>query len=515
MVNEQLSGPSASVKNEISLSVNLGIVGGGKACKYFLELLGNDPFPYISINIVGVCDINPDAEGLRLAQKLGIYTTNDFKDLYKIENLDHIIELTGSREVMLEITRHRPKGIGVLEHNIGYLLRNLFDISQRLESMEQQLMVEKMASEFLIKQSAAAIVLLNPDFTIAEANEAYLKAVKKPKEEVIGSYCYQVSHGLNAPCSSSHPEMECPMVETMRSGISAHAIHEHPGPEGQPTYCGIVTFPLKNQNGEIFRVIEIWRDITEEFSYRWEKRVKHLESNLQKVVQEDRMISLGKLAASCAHEINNPIQGLLTFSHLMAELLADGKPSEKDLEQFQKHLALMSRELERCGTIVSGLLSFSRESKLEHISLDLNEMLQAVLTLTRHKMSLMSIKLITDLSLQGLMVKGDASQLQQCFLNLIFNSIEAMPGGGELRVNSSCDSTNKLAQIQIQDTGSGIPKEKLDHIFDPFFTTKQAGEGTGLGLSIVYGILKNHKGEIQIESTVGKGSTFIVTMPTI
>jgi len=515
MVKKQPSGPSASVTNEIVHSINLAIVGGGNACKYFLKLISKEPLPYLNINIVGVCDINPEAKGLRLAQKLGIYTTNDFKDLYKIEKLDHIVELTGSREVMLEITRHRPKGIGVLEHNVGKLLRNLFDIDQQLESMEQQLIVEKMVSEFLIQQSTAAIVLLNPDFTIAEANEAYLNVVKRPKEEVVGSYCYKVSHSLNAPCSSSHPEMKCPMVETMRSGISAHAIHEHPGPGGQSTYCDIVTFPLKNQDGETFRVIEIWRDITEEFSHRWEKRVEHLKSNLQKVVQEDRMISLGKLAASCAHEINNPIQGLLTFSHFMAEILAEGQPSEKDLEQFQKHLALMSRELERCGNIVSGLLSFSRESQLEYTSLDLNEMLRTVLTLTRHKMSLRSIELITDLSLQGLMVKGDASQLQQCFLNLIFNSIEAMPGGGELRVNSSCDSTNKLAQIQIQDTGSGIYKENLDHIFDPFFTTKQAGEGTGLGLSIVYGIVKNHKGDIQINSTEGKGSAFIVTIPTI
>ena len=142
-------------------------------------------------------------------------------------------------------------------------------------------------------------------------------------------------------------------------------------------------------------------------------------------------------------------------------------------------------------------------------------MLQTVLTLTRHKMNLRSIELITDLSLQGLMVKGDTNQLQQCFLNLIFNSIEAMPEGGELRVSSCNDSTNKFAQIQIQDTGCGIPKEKMDHIFDPFFTTKQEGEGTGLGLSIVYGVVKNHKGDIQIDSTVGKGSTFIVTIPTV
>jgi signal transduction histidine kinase len=113
------------------------------------------------------------------------------------------------------------------------------------------------------------------------------------------------------------------------------------------------------------------------------------------------------------------------------------------------------------------------------------------------------------------MVKGDANQLQQCFLNLVFNAVEAMPGGGELRIVSEYDRTNKTAHIQIQDNGCGIPEEELDHIFDPFYTTKSEREGTGLGLSIVYGVIKNHKGDIKVNSTVEKGSTFIVDIPTL
>jgi signal transduction histidine kinase/FixJ family two-component response regulator len=404
-------------------------------------------------------------------------------------------------------------GIALKRAQERIITRNqLRDYTQKLE---QQLVLEKMSSDFLIQQSTAKIVVLNTDFTIAEANEAYLKAIGKPKEEVIGVYCYQVSHGLEVPCSSSRPEMKCPMVETLRTGTSSHVIHEHPGPDGYPTYCNIVTYPLKDQNGEIFQIIEIWRDITEEFSNRWEKRVKEIKSDLQQLVQEDRMISLGKLAASCAHEINNPIQGLLTFSRLMEDTLTEGKPSESDLAQFKKHLALMSRELERCGSIISGLLSFSRESKQEYTDVDLKEVLETVLTLTRHKMNLAGIELITELSLEGLMVKGDANQLQQCFLNLVFNAVEAMPGGGELRIVSEYDRTNKTAHIQIQDNGCGIPEEELDHIFDPFYTTKSEREGTGLGLSIVYGVIKNHKGDIKVNSTVEKGSTFIVDIPTL
>jgi two-component system NtrC family sensor kinase len=506
----------------MAFSINLAIVGGGRACKFFLELLRNETFPLLNINVVGVCDIDPNAEGLVLAREMELYTTSDFHDLFKIDNLDSILELTGSRDVLLEIVRLRPKGVGVLEHNIGRLLRNLFSINQRLKSTEQdlkstehELIAEKMFSDFLIQQSTAAIVILNTDFSIVEANDAYLNTVNRFREEVIGGYCYKISHGVDVPCSSSHPEIRCPMVETLRTGKNAHVIHEHPGPNGKPTYCNMTTYPVKNQEGEVVRIIEFWRDITEEFSNRWDKRMSELKSDLQKLVQEDRMISLGKLAASCAHEINNPIQGLLTFSHVMRDILAEGEPSPEDLVHFQRHLDLMSRELERCGNIVSGLLSFSRESSQEYKDVDLNEVIESVLALTRHKFKLRNIQLTTVLSSEPLMIEGDAQQLQQCFLNLIFNAIEAMVGGGKLDVFSDLDSAKKNARIEIRDTGYGIPEEIQDHVYDPFFTTKREGEGTGLGLSIVYGVVKNHRGKIKIDSEVGEGTLFILNFPTL
>jgi len=213
---------------EIAHTINLAIVGGGRACKYFLDLLRSESLTYLKINIVGVCDINPEAEGYVLAKQLGIYTTNDFQDLFKIDKLDSIIELTGKKDVLLEIIRLRPKGVGVLEHNIGRLMRRLFEVDQRLSSAEDQLAFEKKFSDFLIHQSTAAIVIINTDFTIVETNEAYLKAVNKPKEEVLGANCYQISHDFNVPCSSAKPDMKCPMVETLRTGMSSHVIHEHP-----------------------------------------------------------------------------------------------------------------------------------------------------------------------------------------------------------------------------------------------------------------------------------------------
>lgn len=495
------------------LALNLAIVGGGKSCRILLDLLGKKPPAFVKINIVGVCDINPDAEGFRLAETMGIHTTQDLGDLLSIRGLDGVIELTDSREVLLEVIRLKPRGVGVLDHNIGRLLRGLFSIDQMLRSAEQQVAVEKMATDFLIQQANERIVVLNTDFSIVEANEPYLKAVNQSKSNVIGAHCYEVTHGLKTPCSSSQPELGCPMLETLRTGNSAHVIHEHPSAADHATYCDMVTYPLKDANGAIVRVIEIWRDITEELSSRWERRVKALKADLKKLVQEDRMISLGKLVASSVHEINNPIQGLLTFSHLMEDMLKEGEPDAEDLEKFKRFLSLMSNELERCGNIISGLLSFSRQSNREYTRIDLNEVLEAVITLTRHKMELQNIQLKTRIHPAPLLAHGDVNQLQQCFLNLIFNAIEAMPEGGHLHVISSVDSEGKNAMVTIQDSGCGIHDENLDHIFDPFFTTKEEGEGTGLGLSIVHGIIKSHGGRIKVDTKPGKGSAFILIFP--
>ncbi|MBG0778642.1 MAG: HAMP domain-containing histidine kinase [Desulfotignum balticum] len=392
-----------------AVSLNIAIVGGGRTCRFFLELIKNDPVPFFDIKILGVCDKNDTAEGFELAREMGIYTTDNLYDLLNIQHLDSVLELTGSREVLLEIIRLKPEGVGVLEYNISRILRNLLHTNQQLKSTQKKLVAEKTFSSLLIQQSTAAIVIINTDFTIADVNDAYLNTVKKTKDQVIGAYCYEISHGINAPCSSVFPGVNCPMLD----------------------------------------------------------------------------------------------------------MLYAGRPEDDQLSQFKDHLTLMSSELERCGNIVSGMLFFARESGLEHQHIDLNEVLHAVLTLTRHKLELGNITLTTDLSPVPLMLEGDINQLQQCFLNLIFNASEAMPEGGRLAVRTWLDPKSDTACVEIRDTGYGIPEKIQDNLFDPFFTTKDVGQGTGLGLSIVHGVVKTHKGTVKIDSREGKGAAFILSFPVI
>ena len=491
----------------------LAVVGGGNTFKSLLEMFQLESFSFLNIELVGVCDIDPEAEGLRLAKSLGIYTTTDYRDLFKIKNLDYIIELTHNRQVLLDLIRTAPDRVGVLDHRLGRLFLNMSTFVDRLRAAEYHLWTEKLFSDFLIRESSGAIVVLNTDFIIEDANEAYLKQVNRTREAVIGAYCYEISHGLKAPCSISDPASRCPMIETLKTGRSAHVIHEMNKDQKFKRYGNIVTYPLKSRGGEISKVIEIWRDITKCIDSHWESRAAELKADLNKIVQEDRLVSLGKLAASCAHEINNPIQGLLTFTVLMQNILSEGKSRPGEVDEFKRYLSLMSHELQRCGKIVSGLLSFSKSSPVGYTDIDLNEFLNAAVTLTRHKMELQNIQLDIRLSSRPLLIQGDINQLQQCFLNLIFNAIEAMPGGGCLILASCLNAREKKVRIEIKDTGSGIAEANLAHIFDPFFTTKEEGEGTGLGLSIVYGIVKNHKGDIKVDSRVGKGCSFVLSFP--
>ncbi len=232
-----------------------------------------------------------------------------------------------------------------------------------------------------------------------------------------------------------------------------------------------------------------------------------------RMLHQDKMISLGKLAASVVHEINNPLAGILNYVLLMSKILSRGSLPGDSIAKFQGYLSLMQSELERCSKIVSNLLAFSRKSKLEFSPVDMNELLRKCIDLSGHKLVLQNIRVETHLARDLPMIQGDFNQLQQCMINLIFNAVDSMPEGGVLSFESNFDPAGSLINIVVRDTGYGISKEDLPYIFDPFFTTKKEGKGLGLGLSTTFGIIDRHKGTIHVESEPGKGTAFRIEFP--
>ena len=261
------------------------------------------------------------------------------------------------------------------------------------------------------------------------------------------------------------------------------------------------------EEGEEIGMVGFIRDLREI------RRLEQEFADQTRLLQQDKMMSLGRLAASVVHEINNPLAGILNYVRLMIKVIKRDSLAPEQIEKFQRYLTLVESETSRCSKIVSNLLAFSRKSKLEFSEMDVNELLEKCLLLSQHKLTLQNIRIKTDLQAGTPMVRGDFSQIQQCVINLIFNALDAMPEGGTLSIGSSFHPGKGLVEIKVGDTGCGISGEDLPMIFDPFFTTKTEGKGLGLGLSTVYGIIDRHKGTIHAESQPGKGTVFTIKLP--
>jgi two-component system NtrC family sensor kinase len=244
-----------------------------------------------------------------------------------------------------------------------------------------------------------------------------------------------------------------------------------------------------------------------------EERTEQLRVAHRKLVTTDRMASLGQLAASVAHEINNPLSGVLNLSMLMQRIVReDGIPAER-LPEFRRYQAQVVSETARVGRIVQDLLSFSRRSKPQRADVDLNAMISGTITLLNHKLKLMGVTLELRLDQTIPHVRCDGSQIQQVLINLIMNAAEAAQGKSEATVIVETTTDGSSVFLRVRDNGEGIKPEHRQRIFEPFFTTKGEGKGVGLGLAVVYGVVEAHQGSIDVESEVGKGTQFCVQLP--
>lgn len=248
-----------------------------------------------------------------------------------------------------------------------------------------------------------------------------------------------------------------------------------------------------------------------------EKRVKEKTNELKKtqegVLQIEKMASIGKLSATVAHELNNPLAGILTYSKLIQKKLLKETKSQKELDDIIKYLKMIESESDRCGSIIKNLLLFSKKHDLEIKKCRLNTVVEQSVQLIKHHLHLNSIDLEMDLNTEIPFMFADENQLKQALLGIFLNAIEAMDKDGKLSVVIERDENNKYAIIKITDTGRGIPKDIENKIFEPFFTTKDKIKGVGLGLSTAYGIIKKHNGDITLISELNVGSTFTIKLP--
>ena len=259
----------------------------------------------------------------------------------------------------------------------------------------------------------------------------------------------------------------------------------------------------KESDDEVGELAEAFNIMAESLMER-DQKLKM--STQKKIMESERLATIGQLAAGVAHELNNPLGGILVYAHLMKEKL---NPNDKNSEHLEKIII----QTTRCKSIVKALLNFSHQIKPDMVLTDINEILRSTLNLLENQEKLKSIQLISKLFYPSLDVHADRGQIQQVFINIIMNAAEAMDGKGDLTMVTKMSDNKKFAQIEFIDTGSGIPDENREKIFEPFFTTKNVGEGIGLGLSICFGIIKKHNGFIEIHNNIKKGATITILLP--
>ncbi len=233
-----------------------------------------------------------------------------------------------------------------------------------------------------------------------------------------------------------------------------------------------------------------------------------LEQTHKMLMQSEKMAGLGRLAAGVAHEINNPMSGIMLYANLIQEEIGEDNPAQQDLNTI-------IHEAERCKVIVADLLEFSHQTTYEMELVDLNDIVQKTLTILQHQPLFQNISITQDLDADLPTIYGNSIRLNQVVMNIIVNAAQAMEGDGSLTITCRGRANHDINELLIKDSGPGIDNDLLEKIFDPFFTTKALGEGTGLGLSVSYAIIKEHKGSIRVQSSPDTGTTFTLRFPVV
>lgn len=300
------------------------------------------------------------------------------------------------------------------------------------------------------------------------------------------------------------------LIEAIRS-LRAHDL-------GQPirvhssTEIGELERSFEDLRARLAQAMEELNSLTRDLERKVEDRTAQLHSTRERLAQSERMASLGRLAATVAHEINNPVAGILNLSKLMQRIVTDGGIPPDRVPDVRKYLGQVTAETARVGRIVSDLLTFSRQSRPVIAPADLDGLIEGTLSVLAYRFTSRGIQVLHH---RGHLppVPCDAQQMQQVLTNLLVNALQASPDGATIEVRTRMDAPGGRVVLEVEDAGCGIAPEHIDRIFDPFFTTKEQGKALGLGLAVVYGIVQAHGGTIEVESAPGKGTTFRVLLP--
>jgi PAS domain S-box-containing protein len=385
----------------------------------------------------------------------------------------------------------------VLEHGVvkGAVV-TFIDLSERRRSQEFiRDILETVDEGFLV---------VARDYTILSANGALSRMVGAPLDAIVGRKCHEVLHGMPDPCSDD--PVDCSVRRVFETGAPCMLVHTHRRPGLQDIQVEIKCYPARDAAGRVATVIMTIVDITDK---------RKLEDQLQ---QAQKMEAIGQLAGGIAHDFNNILSAIVGYASLLKMRTDEGST----LRSYSEQVLLAS---ERAASLTRQILAFGRKQIITLQPVRVNDSIKALETLLRRILG-EDIEIVTALTDREAIVQADAGQIEQVMMNLATNARDAMPSGGKLIITTEINEFDEAsayqlgleragayALIAVSDTGVGMDERTRQRIFEPFFTTKELGKGTGLGLSIVYGIIKQHNGQIIAYSEAGKGTTFRIYLP--
>jgi two-component system NtrC family sensor kinase len=474
----------------VKKKLNIALIGDGRKCLLLLNRLEKRIVDIVHARIVVIVDTGEEASSATHAEDRGVLVTKDLREVLKRKDIDLVVNLSGDKGVSERVRQEKGKGMMFLDGGAAQLLEEMAVTDGLLENAREEL--DRMKTLYGAVINAffhEDVMVIGRDYTIFDINDTLLKKMGLTRASALGMHCYEISHDRDKPCDGKeHP---CPLMECLGSGRASQATHVHRDREDNARYYSISCYPIFS-NHTVHGVIEISKDITKDILLQ------------KKLVEQQKLASVGQLAAGVAHEINNPLTTILTTAMLIQE---DMSPEDANYPE----LDTIANETLRCRKIVTSLLDFARQRKPAKLLQDINQVIRDSMALTRKQAAFKDVAFEAVLSEPLPFVDVDRDQIQQCLINLAINGIDATDPGGKIRFTSRLIPEKKVVEITVSDTGGGIPEKDLERIFEPFFTSKESG--TGLGLAITHGIIEQHDGSISVESKEGEGTTFRIHLP--
>jgi two-component system NtrC family sensor kinase len=493
------------------LVLNVGLVARGSRCLSIMRTLRSIKPVHFQFKISGIAAVTKSIACYKYAGEMDIELFDNYLEMLSMNHLDFILELTGEPQILSDLVKHKPPTVGILDRQASMLLLDIATLYERVADKATEINLATSFASALLEASPDGVMVIDRDFRIINCNDSPLITVGKGRESVLGKFCHEIIYDSQKHCDCHG--RDCPAQETIKTRQPSRVLHENLSINGEAQVSQVTAYPIFNQMNEIVQLVITVRDITKALSERIKKSTKIIKDDLARFAQEDRLSSLGRLVASVCHEINNPITSIVTFNKLILSYLQESKLPPDGSAGFERYLDLSIREALRCGSIVNNLLTFARQKNVEAKEIDLIEVVQTIMMLTKHQLESSQVEYELNLPKAPFKVYGDSTQIQQCLMNLIFNAIESMPEGGKLTISGGLDDGENMIWLAVADNGHGIKPEDLPHIFEPFYTTKVDGKGVGLGLSMTYGIIRKHNGIIEVNSNPSKGTVFKIKLP--